>query len=72
METPSKPLEERLRDAALQVEEELRRVATYINDEVVTEVRKNSSDALRTAASQLSKLAERLEEVNRRTPPSHK
>jgi hypothetical protein len=68
-ETPSKPFEARLREAAAHVEEDLRRVAAYINDEVVPEVRRNSSDALRTAAGELRKLAEQLEAANHRTPP---
>jgi hypothetical protein len=68
-ETPNKPFEARLRDAAAHVEEDLRRVAAYINDEVVPEVRRNSSGAIRTAADELRKLAERLDAANNRTPP---
>jgi bisphosphoglycerate-dependent phosphoglycerate mutase len=68
-EATSKPFESRLRDAAAHVEEDLRRVAAYINDEVVPEVRRNSSVALRTAAEELRKLAEHLETANQRTPP---
>jgi hypothetical protein len=68
-DTQTKPLEARLRAAAAHVEEDLRRVANYINDEVVPDVRRNSSDALRTAADELRKLAERLETANRPTPP---
>ena len=68
-EASTKPLESRLRVAAAQVEEDLRRVATYINDEVVPEVRRNSSTAIRTAADELRKLAERLDAANHRTPP---
>ncbi len=71
-EAPNKPLESRLRDAASHVEEDLRRVAAYINDEVVPEVRRNSSDAIRTAADELRKLAERLDAANQRTPPPPK
>jgi hypothetical protein len=71
-ETPNTPLEARLRDAATHVEEDLRRVATYINDQIVPEVRRNSSDALRTAALELRKLAEKLEAANHRTPPPPK
>ena len=67
--TPRKPFEDRLRDAASHVEEDLRRVATYINDEVVPDVRRNGSDALRFAAAELRKLAERVDAANRRTPP---
>jgi hypothetical protein len=68
-EAPNKPFEARLRDAAAHVEEDLRRVAAYINDEVVPEVRRNSSDALRTAAGELRKLAEHLDAANDRTSP---
>ncbi len=68
-DTPRSPLETRLREAAAHVEEDLRRVAAYINDEVVPDVRRNSSDALRAAAAELRKLAERMDDANRRTPP---
>ena len=68
----NKPLEGRIRDAATHVEEDLRRVAAYINDEVVPEVRRNSSGALRTASAELRKLAERLDAANHRTPPPQK
>jgi prophage antirepressor-like protein len=37
-------------------------VVTYINDEVVPEIRQNGSQALRTAAEQLQKLAQRMDE----------
>lgn len=69
IEAPKKPLEESLRDIAAEAEQELRRVAAYINDQVVPEVRRNGSGALRTAAQELGKLAERLDAANRRTPP---
>jgi hypothetical protein len=46
----SRGWEQQLRDAAARAEEELRRVLTYINDEVVPEVRHNGSEALRAAA----------------------
>lgn len=68
-EAPNKPFEARLREAAAHVEDDLRRVATYLNDEVVPEVRRNSSDALRIASDELKRLAERLEAANHRTPP---
>lgn len=54
--------EEQLKGAGEWFEEELRRVVTYINDEVVPEVRRNGSEALRGAASELQKLAERMDE----------
>lgn len=68
-DTPDKPIEARLRDAAAHVEEDLRRVANYLNDEVVPQVRRNSSDALHTAANELRRLAERLDAANHQTPP---
>jgi hypothetical protein len=43
------------------VEEEVRKVIAYLNDEVVPKVRQNSSEALRIAADQLRKLADHLE-----------
>jgi hypothetical protein len=54
-------VEEKLREAMPRVEEEVKRVITYLNDQVVPEVRENSSKALRIAAEQLAKLAERIE-----------
>jgi hypothetical protein len=43
------------------VEEEVRKVINYLNDEVVPKVRQNSSEALKIAADQLRKLADHLE-----------
>lgn len=54
--------EQQLREAAARAEEEVRRVVTYINDEVVPEIRVNGSHALRAAAEQLQKLAQRMDE----------
>ena len=54
--------EQQVRDAAARAEEELRRVVTYINDEVVPEVRRNGSQALRSAAAELQKLAQRMDD----------
>ena len=50
------------------VEEEVRKVISYLNDEVVPEVRRNSSQALRTASEHLVKLAEHLERSPRPKP----
>jgi hypothetical protein len=44
-----------------EVEGEIRKVIAYLNDEVVPQVRRNSSAALRTASEQLGKLAEHLD-----------
>jgi hypothetical protein len=49
-------------DAADRAEAELKRLIRYLNDEVVPEVRQHSSSALRSAAEQLSKLAEKMDD----------
>ena len=54
--------ERQLREAAAHVEEDVRRVVTYINDEVVPDIRKNGSQALRCAAAELQKLAQHMDE----------
>ena len=53
--------EQALEDSAVKAEAEVRRVITYLNDEVVPEVRRDGSRALRSAAAELLKLAERME-----------
>jgi len=57
-----RPWEQQLRDAAARGEEELHRVMRYINDEVVPDIRRNGSEALRAAAAELQKLAQRMED----------
>jgi hypothetical protein len=68
--------EQQLREAAARAEEELRRVLTYINDAVVPEVRRNGSEALRAAATELQKLAQRMDDrraaAAATTPPPDK
>ncbi|HUY81646.1 MAG TPA: hypothetical protein VMU92_07975 [Acidobacteriaceae bacterium] len=54
-------VEAKFNQATPRVEEEVRKVITYLNDEVVPEVRQNSSKALKVAAEQLRKLAEYLD-----------
>jgi hypothetical protein len=70
-EEPKRPWEQQLRDAATHLETDLKSVVKYINDEVVPEVRKNGSEALRAAAAELHKLATRMDEHARKstTPP---
>jgi hypothetical protein len=43
------------------VEEEVKKVISYLNEEVVPQVRQNSSQALRIAAEHLARLAEYLD-----------
>lgn len=62
----ARPLEDRLRGAGERVEEELRRAVRYLEDEVVPEVRRNSSAGLRALSERLGKLAEQLDDERRR------
>lgn len=54
-------VDEHINHVAPRVEEEVRKVIAYLNDEVVPKARQNSSEALRVAAEQLRKLADHLE-----------
>jgi len=56
------PWKQNARDAAARIEEELRGVVAYINDQVVPEVRLHGSQALRIAAEELQKLAQRMDD----------
>jgi hypothetical protein len=44
------------------IEDEVKRVIAYLNDQVVPQVRQNSSSALRSAAEQLGRLADHLDQ----------
>jgi len=67
-EDPKRPWEQQLREAATHLEDDLRRFAGYVNDEIVPDIRRNSSEALRVAAAELHKLAQRMDDHARRTP----
>ncbi len=54
-------IDERVADALPRIEEEVKKVVAYLNDEVVPQVRQNSSQALRIASEHLARLAEHLE-----------
>jgi hypothetical protein len=54
-------VDERFSETLPRVEDEVKRVIAFLNDEVVPHVRQNSSQALRLAAEQLNKLAEHLD-----------
>ena len=69
---PKRPWEQRLHEAGTRVEEDLRSIINYINDEVVPDVRRNGSEALRAAAAELQRLAPRMDERAGRTPPPPK
>lgn len=64
-----RPWEQRLHKAGTRVEEDLRRFVAYVNDEIVPDVRRNGSEALRSAAAELNRLAQRMDDHSRKTPP---
>ena len=49
-EATKRPWEKRLQEAGARAEDELRKVIQFINDEVVPDVRRNGSQALRVAS----------------------
>ena len=53
--------EQRAGKAGAQVKDEARRVIASLNDEVVPELRRDGSRALRSAAGELMRLAKQLE-----------
>jgi hypothetical protein len=57
-----KKVDERFNQVRPRVEEELKKVIGYLNDQVVPHLRQGSSDALRSAADRLRKLAEQLDD----------
>ena len=67
-EPNQKPLEEKLNEAASQVEQELKRVLRFIDEKVVPEVRQQGSIALRDASQRLTKLAEHLDSLKKSKP----
>ena len=69
-EAPKRPWEQRLHEVGARVEDDLRDIINYINDEVVPDVRRNGSQALRAAAVELQRLAQRMDERAGRTKPS--
>jgi L-arabinose isomerase len=50
------------------MEDEVKRVIGYLNDQVVPQVRQNSSSALRAAAAQLGRLADQLDQRRESDP----
>jgi hypothetical protein len=57
-----KKVDERLNQAMPRVEEELRKVIAYLNDQVVPQLRQDSAQALHAAADRLRKLAQQLDD----------
>lgn len=52
----------KVQDAGDRAEAEVRKLVQYLNDEVVPDVRKHSSTALRVASEKLAELAKTLED----------
>jgi hypothetical protein len=59
---PKPQWQQRLHEAVARTEDELRDVIQYVNDAVVPDVRRHGSEALRIAAEELRKLAQRLDD----------
>lgn len=58
----------KLDEAASKIEQEIKGVIQHLNDHVVPKVRTEGTQALRTAAEQLRKLADRLDNSKSGTP----
>jgi hypothetical protein len=58
-----------IHNAAQNAEDELRRLIDYLNDEVVPDVRRHGSVALRSAADRLQALATKLDDQRRGDGP---
>ena len=57
-----KRVDERFSQGLPRVEEEVKKVITFLNEQVVPRLRQDSSQALRAAADRLRKLAEQLDD----------
>lgn len=61
LEDFGRKIDERFGSAIGDAEAELKKVIAYLNDEVVPQVRQNSGQAMRIAAENLHKLADKLD-----------
>jgi hypothetical protein len=57
-----KKVDERFNQVRPRVEEELKKVIDYLNDQVVPHLRQDSAQALHAAADRLRKIAEQLDD----------
>jgi hypothetical protein len=57
-----KKVDEQFNQAIPRVQEELKKLIVHLNDEVVPQLRQDSSQVLRAAAERLRKLAEQLDD----------
>ena len=65
-----RPWETKLSEATARIEQELRSVVRTIDEEVVPEVRKHGSSALRRLSTRLEQLAEHLDDARRHAGPT--
>ena len=65
-----RPWEERVNEAGARFQDELERVVKFIDTEVVPEVRRHGSTALRAAATRLQQLAEHMDDAKHSSPDS--
>jgi len=63
-----KPISEQLREVGVQIEQELKRAILIVEEQVVPEVREQSSKALRDASQRLAKLAEHFDSPKSKPP----
>jgi hypothetical protein len=61
-----KKVDEHFSQAIPRVEEEVKKVIAFLNDQVVPQIRKESSQGLRAAADTLRKLAEQVDDQSGR------
>lgn len=59
----------KLDEAASKIEQEIRSVIQHLNDHVVPKVRTEGTQALRNVAQELQKLADRMDDSKKSTPP---
>ncbi len=64
-ENMGRKLDEHFGGCGDRIEEDVKRVITYLNEKVVPEVKENSSKALRIAAEQLARLADHLDRARK-------
>ena len=63
-----KPIAEQLKEVGTNIEQELKRVVQILEEQVVPEVREQSSKALRDASQRLAKLAEHFDSPKSKPP----
>jgi hypothetical protein len=59
-----KKVDQRFNQGAPRIEDELKKLIAYLNDQLVPQLRQESAQALHSAAEKLRKLAEQLDDRN--------